>query len=150
MCCWWQCCFRAHMAMPGVSCIDLKKSRKSSPKNKWKCKWGWSFCSTWDKHAPGDIIYLTSEMTAEAEQEQQFHVTSGKVTPMGVKCQGWVHASANGQKGIPKRAHCSRQFVIPPQGRKWHLQQRQKHRGTGHQEDWREHKGTLRKEKAVI
>lgn len=72
MCCWQQCCFRAHTAMPGVFFINLGKSRKSSPTSHWECKWGWSFCSTTrDKHAPGDIIHLTSKMTAEAEQEQQ-------------------------------------------------------------------------------
>lgn len=116
LCCWWQCCFRAHTAMPGVFFSDLRKSKKCSASH-WECKWWWSFCSTTrDKletnYAPGDIIRLTSEMTAEAEQEQQSQVTSGKVTLMGVKQQGWVHPSANGQKGIPKRADCCRQWVL--------------------------------------
>lgn len=45
LCCWWQCCFRAHTAMPGVFFSDLRKSKKCSTSH-WECKWGWSFCST--------------------------------------------------------------------------------------------------------
>lgn len=71
----WQGCFRAHTARHSVFCTDLRKSRKSSLTDHWECKWRWSLCSTTrDKHAPGDIIHLTREMTAEAEQEQQLQV----------------------------------------------------------------------------